>query len=162
MAAGARGLRRGLAVAAIGAALALGASGLRAAEDPGPAWSQLKPEQQRILAPLKEDWPNLEGFRKRKWIGLANSYPQMTRDEQARVQKRMRDWAALSREEREAAREFYREIEKLPPEKKQTVREKWEAYQQLPEEKRRELSSAGAKPGDPPAATLVAPPPGKR
>jgi len=169
MASGARWLGRGLAGFAIAAALLAGAPALHAADDPGPAWSQLKPEQQRVLAPLKDDWPNLEAFRKRKWIGIANSYPRMQPDEQARVQRRMRDWAALSREERDAAREFYREIEKLPPEKKQAIREKWDEYQQLPEEKRRELSAATPRKGETPPATLLqtpsvppAPPPAGR
>jgi hypothetical protein len=108
-----------------------------------------------VLAPLKDDWPNLEGSRKRKWIGIANSYPGMQPEEQARIQRRMRDWAALSREERDAAREFYREIEKLPPDKKQAIREKWEEYQQLPEEKRRELSAAPPRKTETPPATLL-------
>jgi hypothetical protein len=148
-------LGRGFAGFAIAAVLLAVAPSLRAADDPGPSWSQLKSEQQRVLAPLKEDWPNLEGFRKRKWIGIANSYPRMQPEEQARVQRRMRDWAALSREERDAAREFYRELEKLPPEKKQAIREKWEEYQQLPEDKRRELSATTSRKGDAPPATLL-------
>ncbi len=168
MAPGTRWLRRGFAGVAVAAALLAGTPSVRAADDPGPGWSQLKPEQQRVLAPLKDDWPNLEGARKRKWIGIANSYPRMQPEEQARVQRRMRDWAALSREERDAAREFYREIDKLPAEKKQAIREKWEAYQQLPEEKRRELSAATPRKGEPqvPPATLLQtpsapPPPGR-
>lgn len=125
--------------------LALAAPTTPAADDPGPAWSQLKPEQQRVLAPLKDDWSNLEGPRKRKWIGIANRYPQLPAEEQARVQRRMKDWAALTPEQRSSAREFYRDLEKLPPEQKQAIRDKWEQYQQLPEDKRRELSVASPK-----------------
>ena len=118
-----------------------------AAEKAAPRWSQLKPEQQAILAPLREDWEHLEPQRKLNWVGIARRYPKMTAEEQARVQERMQGWARLTAEQRHAARDFFRRQEQLPPEKKQVVRQKWEEYQQLPEEKRREL--AGLPPRSP-------------
>ena len=48
----------------IGAALAVVCLGEAMAQ----TWSQLTPEQQRILAPLKEDWPNIEPPRRKKWV----------------------------------------------------------------------------------------------
>ena len=47
-----------------------------------PGWSELKPEQQKILAPLKADWETLEVERRQKWIGIAKRYPKMTLAEQ--------------------------------------------------------------------------------
>lgn len=104
-------------------------------------WKQLRPDQQRVLAPLKDDWENLEPVRKLKWIEIANRYPKLPREDQARIQEKMKAWASLTPEQRRAAREFYQDIEKLPPEKKQEVRQKWEEYQQLPEGKRQELAA---------------------
>lgn len=98
-----------------------------------------------MLAPLHDDWPNLDGTRKRKWIAIANRYPQLSADEQSRVQRRMKEWASLTPEQRANARDFYRDLEKLTPEEKQTVREKWEAYQQLPEDKRRQLATSAPR-----------------
>ncbi len=127
-----------------------------------PNWAELPPGQQEVLAPLASEWDQLEPQRKRKWIGIAKRYPTMKADEQARVQKRMQDWAKLTPAQRNAARERYKKLEKLPPEKRQTLREEWDQYTRLPEDQRKQLRSskpaksaakAGAKP---PAA---APPP---
>ena len=125
----------------------------RAADDSGPTWIQLKPDQQRVLAPLHDDWSNLDGTRKRKWIAIANRYPKLSADEQSRVQRRMKEWASLTPEQRANARDFYRDLEKLTPQEKQTVREKWEAYQQLPEDKRRQFATSAA--GAPEAGPLA-------
>ena len=36
-----------------------------------PSWSELSPAQKRILAPLSGDWDKMEGFRRKKWLGIA-------------------------------------------------------------------------------------------
>lgn len=112
-----------------------------------------------MLAPLHDDWQDLDGSRKRKWIAIANRYPQLSADEQSRVQRRMKEWASLSPEQRANARDFYRDLEKLTPEAKQTVREKWEAYQQLPEDRRRQLATSAPRAPEPgaPAPDNAAP-----
>ena len=61
---------------------------------------QLTPEQQRILAPLKDDWPNIEPPRRQKWLDIARRYPSMPPQKQERLQARMRQWAAMTPEER--------------------------------------------------------------
>ena len=113
-----------------------------------PSWAELAPTQQQVLAPLASDWDNFDAQRKRKWIGIAKRYPTMTPDEQARVQRRMQDWAKLTPEQRRAASERYKKIEKLPPEKRQALKSEWEQY--------RKTRPAGAA-KSPPAASAETP-----
>jgi Protein of unknown function (DUF3106) len=100
------------------------------ADKNNPAWAELRPEQQQVLAPIQGEWESLDAPRKRKWLGVAQRYPKMTADEQARLQKRMKEWVSLTPEQRWAARGKYREFEQLPPEDRQAVREKWDKFQQ--------------------------------
>jgi hypothetical protein len=97
------------------------------ADKNNPAWTELRPEQQRVLAPIQGEWESLDAPRKRKWLGVAQRYPKMTTDEQTRLQQRMKEWISLTPEQRWAARGQYREFEQLPPE---VVREKWDKFQQ--------------------------------
>jgi len=111
-----------------------------------PTWGQLTVEQQRILAPIKSEWDDLEPIRKRKWVGIAQRYPKMQAEEQQRVQRRMQEWAGLTPEQRRAVREKYREFELLPQEERQAMREKWEQYkQELAERERAEKERAAAQ-----------------
>ena len=137
---------------------------------PQPSWAQLNPEQKSILAPLAGEWDKMDGFRRKKWLGIAQRYPTLGPDEQARMQRRMTDWAKLTPEERKHAREKYQSLQKQPPEKKEAVKQKWEEYKELPEsEKSRLKAEAARKPTPRPApskpavaaepATFSAPPP---
>lgn len=116
----------------IAAACSLGAvvGSAQAAGAATPKWAQLKADEQRILAPLKDDWDQLDAQRKRKWLGLVKRYPTMKPEEQARVQERMAAWASLSPEQRRAARDTYRRQSQLPQERRETLPRKWEEYQQ--------------------------------
>ena len=96
---------------------------------PRPAWSELTPAQQKVLAPLQPDWDSLDTTRRRKWVGIAERYPKMKPAEQQRLQKRMTDWAKLTPAQRQEAREKYLEIKKLPAKKRQEVKAQWEQYQ---------------------------------
>lgn len=95
-----------------------------------PAWSELTPAQQQVLAPLKDDWHELDTVRRGKWVKLAIRYPKMKPEQQRRLQKRMKDWAKLTPEQRRVAREKYMTIKKLPPEQRTQVKLQWEQYQQ--------------------------------
>ena len=106
------------------------ASAANTKKPPKPAWSELTPAQQQVLAPLAGEWDKLDSIRRRKWLGIAQRYPKMKPQEQQRLQKRMIDWAKLSPDERKAARERYQTLKKLPPEKRRQVRQQWEEYQQ--------------------------------
>lgn len=132
---------------------------------PQPRWGELSVPQKQILAPLAEDWDAMESYRRRKWLGIAHRYPNMTPDEQQRTQERMKEWAKLTPEQRSAARNQFQEINRLPPEKKQSVKEQWEIYANLPEEEKARLKALAAQqqaasktkaapkaPGTPPAS----------
>ena len=69
-----------------------------------PAWSELSPSQQKVLAPLAPEWDQWDTVRRRKWVGIADRYPKMKPAEQERLQRRMEAWAKLSPAERKAAR----------------------------------------------------------
>jgi hypothetical protein len=118
-----------MAQAVLGVALALALALTPPAADAdkrNPVWSELRPAQQRVLAPIQSEWESLDAQHKRKWLGVANRYPKMSADEQERLQRRMKEWAALTPEQRRAARDKYREFEQLGPE----VRQKWDQYKQ--------------------------------
>ena len=100
------------------------------ADKNNPAWTELRPEQQHILAPIQGEWELLDAPRKRKWLGVAERFPKMTADEQSRLQQRMKEWVSLTPQQRRAARDKYREFEQLAPEERQAVREKWDQFKQ--------------------------------
>jgi hypothetical protein len=119
------------------------------APERGPEWSQLTPEQQRILNPLAEDWPNIEGKRRNKWVVIAGRYPQMTAQEQQRLQSRMKQWASMTPEEHAQVRERYKKLKEMPPEKRDAIQRKWREYEGLTEDEKKKLRQA--HPGRPPA-----------
>jgi hypothetical protein len=51
----------------------------------GALWTQLKPNEQQILAPLKTLWPTLSAGHKNKWISLADRFEKMKPEERLRV-----------------------------------------------------------------------------
>ncbi len=83
-----------------------------------------------MLAPLKDDWTELDTLRRTKWVKVANAYPKMKPQQQQRLQAQMKEWASLTPEQRRVAREKYKTIKKLPPEKRQQVQAQWQQYQQ--------------------------------
>ncbi len=103
---------------------------------PQPGWSLLSTQQKIILAPLAGDWDQMENIRRKKWLGIAERFPKMTGDEQARVQERMREWASLTPAQRAKVRDSYKEFNQLDTEKKLAVKKKWEAYSNLSEEEK--------------------------
>lgn len=135
-----------LAVLAISLALTLPAhAGAAAASLAQPSWAELNPQQRQILEPLAGEWDQLENYRRKKWVGIAQRYPTMTPEEQARIRRRMTAWVHLSPEERKLARERYRTLKKAPPEKQAAARQKWEEYKELPPEEKRILKEQAAR-----------------
>lgn len=120
---------------------------------PQPGWSELSTQQKIILAPLAKDWEEMGNVRKKKWIGIADRYPNMKPDELHRTQERMREWANLTPEQRTKIRDSYKDFKLLPSEQKKAVRKKWEAYSSLPSEEKQRIRESGK------SATLLAPPP---
>jgi hypothetical protein len=121
---------------------------------PQPGWNQLKLQQKDILAPLAGDWDKMENIRRKKWLGIAERYPNMKQDEQQRMQDRMREWANLTPDQRTQIRSSYKDFNQLPPEQKQVVKQKWDAYTNLPAEQQQRLREGGksskllARPGE--------------
>ena len=105
-----------------------------------PAWKELTPAQQSVLAPLVNDWETLETPRKHKWLEVAARFPTMKADEQQRSQERMREWVRLTPEQRRVARDSYARVQSLPPEKRAELLER---YQQLPDDKKHQLTVEG-------------------
>ncbi len=101
-----------------------------------------------MLAPLKAEWPSIDGARKRKWLDIADRYSSLPAGEQQRVAARMAEWARLSPEERARARLSFQEATQLSPQERQA---RWEKYQALPESERKALA-ARAVPSAPGAA----------
>jgi Protein of unknown function (DUF3106) len=110
-----------------------------------PSWSELKPQQKQILAPLAKDWDGLESFRRKKWLGIAQRYPTMKPEQQQRVSAQMKTWAAMSPEDRNQAREKFKKITQTSPEQRESRRQKWEQYQALPEDEKRKFREKAAK-----------------
>lgn len=129
-----------------------------------PLWSDLSESQQQALGPLYEQWHTMNEPHKRKWLALSQNFAQLSADEQATLQGRMREWAALSPQKRAAARLNFAGVQKLPQEDKKA---KWEAYQALSPEAKQKLAAqqpapiAGAAIAVKPPANnkLVTPPP---
>jgi len=94
---------------------------------------------------LAGEWDKMDGFRRKKWLGIAQRYPSLSPEEQARVQQRMTAWAKLTPDERKRAREKYLSLQKAPPEKKDAVKLKWEEYKELPEDERNRLKAEASQ-----------------
>ena len=112
-----------------------------AVKEEGVRWQKLKPAQREALKPLQQEWAGIDGWRKQKWIQLADRMPKMPPEERERVQARMSDWARLTPTERGQARLRYEEARQIPvPDR----RSRWEEYQALTPEQKRELASRAA------------------
>jgi len=125
-----------------------------------PAWKDLSPAQQQALQPLAQYWPRLSEERKRKWLVISKNYPTLPATEQAKLHRRMSEWATLSQQQRTQARVNFTEVKKLSAEQKAA---QWEAYQALsPEEKRKLAAKARSAPAGvaavKPAPTAKMPP----
>ena len=117
---------------------------------PDGTWENLKPEQQKILAPLEDDWDYMLPDSRKKWIQVANLYPKMSETDQQRLQSRMTSWSNLSQKDRRLARENYLSSLKFPAEKKA---EAWSAYQKLSDEQKKKLAQAEVNKKKPTAAS---------
>ncbi len=121
-----------------------------------PLWMDLTESQQQALSPLAQQWPTMNEPHKRKWLAISQNFGQLSAEEQATVQSRMREWAALSAQQRTAARFNYADAQQLLQEDKKA---KWEAYQALSPEAKQKLAAQQNKPvvGAAPAVKPVAP-----
>ncbi|MDD5335710.1 MAG: DUF3106 domain-containing protein [Rhodoferax sp.] len=120
-----------------------------------PSWQDLTPLQQLSLKPLAANWSTLGEAQKRKWIAIAQNYPNLAPTEQAKLHSRMTEWVSLSQQQRNQARLNFAQTKQLTPSQKTAT---WKAYQALTPEERQKLAvSAASKPGG--AATAAKPVP---
>ncbi|SOY57427.1 DUF3106 domain-containing protein [Cupriavidus taiwanensis] len=122
-----------------------------------PAWADLSPVNQRILAPLQPLWDSMPELNRHKWLRIAARYPKYSPAEQARLQARMAEWVRMTPQQRRLARENYQITRSLPTQKKA---EAWDKYQQLSEEQKKKLAAADHVPRRPGAVSAL--PSGKR
>ena len=125
----ARQLARLIAAALVAAfctgALAQGPGRDRERSRPQTPWTQLSPEERRILRPVEREWDRLPGYQQERLKGTARHYPNLQPIQKERFEERLRDWAAMTPEQRRAARETYRGLRELPPDKQHELRERW-------------------------------------
>lgn len=86
-------------------------------------WAELPPQQQRVLAPLTNEWDSLSEKQQTNFIGIAKRYPQLTPLQQQRIHDRMVRWSKLTPTQRQQAREKYKSFNQLPPEKREAVKQ---------------------------------------
>lgn len=117
----------------------------QAKKKPPPAWAELSPAKQKILAPLAGEWDRLDAANRARWLGVAKRYPGMTPVGQKRTQSRMEKWAKLTPKQREEARDKYRRLKEKEDE---DLRGKWQQYQSLPPAERQALTAPAKPPAD--------------
>lgn len=132
-----RSITAGLVALILAAASPLALAALPQFEQPG--WLALTPGQKTILAPLEKEWSQMDAFRRKKWLGIANRFHDMTSEEQASILRNIREWARLAPEERKIAREKYKSLKRITPDERRLVRQKWEEYAALTDEEKERL-----------------------
>src|SRR5450759_4857146 len=90
-----------------------------------PSWVQLRPEQQKILAPLTKDWDQLPDSQRQRILATVKLYPKMKPAAQQRFSKRLLEWNKLPKGQRSVARERFKQFQSLPPEHQEQIRRRW-------------------------------------
>ena len=106
-----------------------------------PLWTDLTSAQRQVLDPFESQWNGLPATEKRAWADIARRFPKMSADEQARVQKRIAEWAGLSPAQRQVARANYRLAQQAG---KESIAAQWETYQGLTSDQKSVLGNAGS------------------
>ena len=110
---------------------------------PKSGWQKLSKEQQDALEPLQALWSGMSEPHKRKWLALSRNFHQLSPDEKAVLQGRMREWAALTPQQRTLARLNFADVKQLPQDQKRAL---WDAYQALSPEEKQKLANQQPKP----------------
>lgn len=136
-----------LALSAVFTALLINRRAFAQAAPPagGPAWNQLTPQQREALGPLAGQWSTIPADVKRKWLEIAEKYPQLSPEGKAKMHARMAEFARLTPEQRRTARENFQRAYELPLESRESAVQQYKA---LPDDKKKELGERG-KSADP-------------
>ena len=105
-----------------------------------PLWSELKPAEQTVLAPLSGQWNVMALDEKRSWITLAARFPKMTPEQQTHASARIRELAKLTPDQRRLARANYRLAKTLPQQERLAQSEQ---YQNMTDEQKKVLQTSG-------------------
>lgn len=108
----------------------------------GPSWRDITPAQRQVLTPLRDRWDTMGALAKRRWLVLADRYPQMDESERNKLFSRMNTWASLSAQQRNQARLNFESTKRLSAEELQA---KWDAYQALSEAEKNRLAEQARK-----------------
>lgn len=108
----------------------------------GPIWREITKNQREVLMPLRERWDSMGALTKRRWLVLADRYPQMDASERTKLVSRMNTWASLSAQQRSQARLNFESAKRLSA---QELQEKWDAYQALSDAEKKRLAEQAKK-----------------
>ena len=93
----------------------------------GPLWHELTAQQRQILAPVINEWNGFSKHKKQRLINIAKRYPDMSADEQAKIQARLPHWLELPQTSRDEARVNMKKLLQLPPDERKRTEEKLRA-----------------------------------
>lgn len=100
-------------------------------------WASLTAAQKATLAPLKGQWHDLDEISRDKWVRMADRFPDLSADDQQRMQARMTQWSKLPPQQRGEARLRFQNTRQMSPAERQRS---WAAYQALSPEERQDLA----------------------
>lgn len=128
-------------------------AGFSPVSESGPRWSSLSAAHREALKPLEEDWAQIDGSRKQKWLEIAARFPSLSVAERQRLHERMADWARLSPAQRGEVRLNFQQASRTPAAERQA---QWQAYQALPADEKSRLASRAAEASKPPTRSPAA------
>ncbi|MGH8113491.1 MAG: DUF3106 domain-containing protein [Rhodanobacteraceae bacterium] len=103
------------------------------------AWSSLGADQQRMLAPIRNQWEQLRPARQHRLAAHAHHWATLSPARQRQIRARLTRWAAMSPAQRRQLRQNARVFHNLTPEERAKVSEAFKKFQSLPAEQRRAL-----------------------
>jgi len=101
--------------------LLLGIPTLSPAQDTGVPWTNLNPEEQRVLQRYSDQWDTLSP------------------DQQERLQRGAKEWIHMNPQQQERIRSRYDRFRQLPPEEQERLRRTHRWYRNLPPDQREDL-----------------------
>jgi uncharacterized protein DUF3106 len=106
---------------------------------PGVTWSQLSPEQQRVLSGFGTQWNTLPPERQQALAHGSERWLGMSENQRSEAQQRFSRWRSLPPDQRQSLRSRWQRFQSLPPGDQARVRENFRRFQQLPPERRQML-----------------------
>lgn len=103
------------------------------------AWSSLSAEQQRMLAPVRNQWDQMQPGRQRHLAEHANHWADLPPQRQQQIQQRLTRWANMTPEQRRQLRDNARAFHDLTPEQRAKVRAAYERFRALSPAERKAL-----------------------